>query len=254
VTAVWKPIRSDDIGPAIAKTGRRCGECSLCCRLLDVKELKPTGQWCPHCQPGQGGCTIYQNRPRVCRDYACAWLINSDLDDSWYPAHSRIIVDSTLFPTVSETETVVMRFHVCPHSPDRWREEPYYSTIKSISLLGLRGHEGANWFTIVTVGSYLPGILVLPHREVVWGPGVMMALGPDRFEYVRNQYQDVEAALQLNDLLANVQSLIIQAREANPKLTTMECFDLVAQKLTEKSREQSLDQSSGLVLAPANRS
>jgi hypothetical protein len=42
-----------------AFTGRSCGECSLCCYLLDVPQAgKARRSWCPHCKPGKGGCTI----------------------------------------------------------------------------------------------------------------------------------------------------------------------------------------------------
>src|SRR6516165_9574581 len=38
---------------------RECGKCSLCCKLLPIRELnKPIDTWCPHCRPGHGGCTI----------------------------------------------------------------------------------------------------------------------------------------------------------------------------------------------------
>jgi hypothetical protein len=46
--------------------GRRCGACSLCCQILGVDEppafSKPPDRWCPHCRPGKGGCTIYDER------------------------------------------------------------------------------------------------------------------------------------------------------------------------------------------------
>lgn len=58
-------------------TGRTCGTCRVCCRLPDIPELsKPVSTWCRHIdlnQP-QGGCTIYEDRPRTCREYECAWL------------------------------------------------------------------------------------------------------------------------------------------------------------------------------------
>ena len=59
--------------------GRACGACSLCCKLLQIDEpelKKPANEWCRHCRPGKGGCAIYDERPPVCRDFACEWLIN----------------------------------------------------------------------------------------------------------------------------------------------------------------------------------
>src|SRR5262245_38646563 len=93
------------------KTARRCGECSLCCRLLPIRPAdgaqinetlnkmmdagmikpgefkvtvedfhKPAGQRCPH-QKHHKGCTIYERRPFGCRFWNCRWLINADTAD-----------------------------------------------------------------------------------------------------------------------------------------------------------------------------
>src|SRR5262249_6364064 len=63
-------------------TGRECGECSACCKVLDVLELdKPAHQWCKHCRPGRGGCLIYDRRPTICRVFACAWLIDENVPE-----------------------------------------------------------------------------------------------------------------------------------------------------------------------------
>ena len=59
-----------------ALTGRSCGDCSMCCKLLKIEEdeiNKPANQWCKHCRPG-AGCTIYNDRPLVCRAF-CLWLV-----------------------------------------------------------------------------------------------------------------------------------------------------------------------------------
>jgi len=50
-----------------------CGECTLCCKLLNIKEVdsKP-GEYCKHCKPGIG-CKIYNERPEPCRIFECAW-------------------------------------------------------------------------------------------------------------------------------------------------------------------------------------
>jgi len=59
---------------------RQCGSCSLCCKLLPIAKSdvfdfeKAAGEWCSHCAPGLGGCTIYDTRPQGCRNYKCEWL------------------------------------------------------------------------------------------------------------------------------------------------------------------------------------
>jgi uncharacterized protein len=53
---------------------RECGECSLCCLLLAIKELdKPQNEWCKHVR-AKRGCSIYEQRPDVCRGFECLWL------------------------------------------------------------------------------------------------------------------------------------------------------------------------------------
>src|SRR4051794_7389373 len=72
------------ITPSPIATGRACGSCSLCCKLLPIRELeKPENKWCVHCKPASGGCTIYADRPPSCREFACHWLISKNLGDEW---------------------------------------------------------------------------------------------------------------------------------------------------------------------------
>jgi Fe-S-cluster containining protein len=50
---------------------RSCGECTLCCSIQNIEELnKPEGVKCRHCN---NGCTIYEDRPTVCREFNCLW-------------------------------------------------------------------------------------------------------------------------------------------------------------------------------------
>jgi uncharacterized protein len=135
--------------------GRSCGACSLCCKLLqiDKPELeKPANEWCRHCRPGHGGCSIYNERPPVCRDFACLWLINSTVGDEWYPARSKIIIVEA---------TSELRYFVDPRVPGRWRKEPYHSAIRANARRGLSTGE---FFTYVYVGSRR--WVILPDEDV----------------------------------------------------------------------------------------
>lgn len=51
---------------------RECGDCNACCVTYEIEELnKWPHQPCKHlCSKG---CSIYENRPKVCREYTCAW-------------------------------------------------------------------------------------------------------------------------------------------------------------------------------------
>lgn len=53
--------------------------------------LKPSrGNWCKHCKPGQG-CGIYDNRPKICKEFECGWLAN-DGDEVFRPDNVHMII------------------------------------------------------------------------------------------------------------------------------------------------------------------
>jgi hypothetical protein len=108
---------SEDIEVAVRATGRSCRECSLCCKLppIDTPELqKQANTWCPHCRPGKGGCSIYETRPTLCRNYRCLWLKDAALGEEWKPSHCRMYLHFT-----SAGLAVV----VDPGYPEQWRQE-----------------------------------------------------------------------------------------------------------------------------------
>src|SRR5215813_11866044 len=75
-----------------AQSGRNCGSCALCCKLIGIAELnKPMGQWCPHCIKS-GGCSIYETRPTECRTFNCEWLIAPGIGDEWRPTRAKMVL------------------------------------------------------------------------------------------------------------------------------------------------------------------
>lgn len=48
-----------------------CGECVECCYAFKVEDWKEA---CEECKYEDKGCSIYEDRPQVCKDYECAWL------------------------------------------------------------------------------------------------------------------------------------------------------------------------------------
>jgi hypothetical protein len=110
-------------GEAEIVEGRNCGKCSLCCKVMGIAEIaKGPGVWCKHCAPGKGGCKIYEKRPASCRDFLCGWLVTKELGSEWYPTTAKLVISS---------EATRVIFFVDPAFPNRWREEPYYSLIRS---------------------------------------------------------------------------------------------------------------------------
>jgi hypothetical protein len=57
-----------------SETSRKCGDCSLCCKLLpNVALEKPASKPCQYQRHGHG-CTIYPKRPEECQVWSCRWL------------------------------------------------------------------------------------------------------------------------------------------------------------------------------------
>jgi hypothetical protein len=150
------------ISEMTAVTGRSCGDCSLCCKLMTIDELdKPANQWCKHCKPGRGGCTIYEARPNVCRGFACGWLVSDAYSDEWKPTRSKMVVHYT-----GAKDGMSMRhfeIYVDPAEPARWRQAPYYDDIKAFASQGLTDTPG--FATEVIVGKHKWAIL--PDRDVL---------------------------------------------------------------------------------------
>lgn len=73
--------------------GRECGSCHACCRYTSIPALeKAPNILCKH---WDGGCTIYAERPEVCRGFFCAWRVMPNLDDGWRPDKSKIFLRIT---------------------------------------------------------------------------------------------------------------------------------------------------------------
>lgn len=71
--------------PLTTLAHKTCGECDVCCRVLEVRELnKPEYTDCVHRKKG-GGCGIWTDpsRPHVCGAWNCAFLYG------WIPDHLR---------------------------------------------------------------------------------------------------------------------------------------------------------------------
>jgi hypothetical protein len=134
--------------------GRSCGNCSLCCKLAKVDELdKPSGVWCRHCAPGRGGCTIYETRPPVCRNYFCSWIVDSRLGPEWYPLTSKMILSLE-----NSGQRVCVR--VEPGHADAWRREPYYSQLKTWSRAAVEARRQI----VVFINKRV--IVILPDKDV----------------------------------------------------------------------------------------
>lgn len=112
---------------------RQCGECSLCCKLLGVRELnKPRNKWCEKVRPDKKGCTIWNKEgfPETCGGFKCGWLDREVLPDSMRP--DRIHAFITGF-----TEGAGIAVYVDPGYPLAHRQEPLKQLLEASWRSGL---------------------------------------------------------------------------------------------------------------------
>ena len=107
-----------------------CGECALCCKLIEIPNLAGVGQWCPHCVPGKrdGCCTIYDNRPEVCRGWNCFWRAEN-WPDEFRPDRCKVI-----FEALPGVETILIS--VEPSRPDAWKKKKILRVIEKLYKKG----------------------------------------------------------------------------------------------------------------------
>lgn len=74
-----------------------CGGCTACCKVYHIDSsgvFSLAGNQCPH---ADGGCRIYKDRPTVCRQYKCVWLINPERTAKERPDRVGYVLDHRTF-------------------------------------------------------------------------------------------------------------------------------------------------------------
>lgn len=116
-----------------------CGSCTLCCKLMGVKELdKPNDKWCDHCDKSSG-CTIYETRPESCRIFECVWLQTqtpthpgqTPLPPELQPNRCHVVLCQ------HPTDEKVIQARVDPVYPDAWKKGPIGRLIARLSEHGV---------------------------------------------------------------------------------------------------------------------
>ena len=73
--------------------GRECGECTVCCKVSPIATTELTkgpNTPCPNCTAN--GCAIYDYRPSACRESFCGWRAYAELDNTWRPDISGVLI------------------------------------------------------------------------------------------------------------------------------------------------------------------
>jgi hypothetical protein len=108
-------------------TGRVCGDCQLCCKLLPVPPLKKAaGRRCQHQKFGKG-CAIQDHKPFACRAWSCRWLSDPATAGMSRPDRSHYVIDVVSdYVTVTEdgvaTDIEAMQVWVDPAFPHAHRQ------------------------------------------------------------------------------------------------------------------------------------
>lgn len=100
-----------------------CGECTECCELFEVKSLKatggniietiiidsPAGDLCNYCDKNVG-CKVHEERPKICRDFLCAYAEHERAPIDLRPDRCGIIfekLDKDLFLGTTRHESTI---------------------------------------------------------------------------------------------------------------------------------------------------
>jgi hypothetical protein len=114
-----------------------CGSCTACCRVYAIPQLdppKPAGKWCTHCDIGKG-CKVYDNRPTLCVDFQCLWLM-SQSKDAPLPAELRPDRCKVVFSPTTDPD--IMSGITMPGAPDAWRRGQVRGLIGNMVKTGFR--------------------------------------------------------------------------------------------------------------------
>jgi len=132
----------------LKKIERTCGDCTLCCKVLGIKELdKPPLVYCTHAIKDHG-CAIYATRPESCQTFVCQWLISS-----WLPEWAKPNKIHGVIGTTDNDENLIL-----------W-EDPGYPGVASTKLKDiLRIIVAAGQLIIVACGKKRT---LLGNREAV---------------------------------------------------------------------------------------
>ena len=100
----------------------------MCCSALEIAELKkPAGPKCVNCLAAS--CAIYAERPGVCREFECEWLMSRKL-----PANFRPDLIGVIF--MEEYDLDEYRAVCAPSRPLAWRHPRVFAHLVAVAKTG----------------------------------------------------------------------------------------------------------------------
>ena len=113
-------------------TENLCGECNACCKVFEIPEIdKQAGKWCEHCAISKG-CTIYEDRPQMCVEFECLWLLSQKRADPREQLAPELRPDRCKVVFSPSTNDMIMAATTMPGSPDAWRKPKVRALIDTL--------------------------------------------------------------------------------------------------------------------------
>jgi len=105
----------------------KCGDCTLCCTLLPIKELdKAETTSCIYCNKG---CSIYKDRPASCAEFECLYNSSKDMDIKLRPDNTHIIFEKV-------TKDIYLGL-IDPRYKDAWKVKGIQDYVNELNLKGI---------------------------------------------------------------------------------------------------------------------
>lgn len=131
---------------------RSCGDCDVCCNILEVKELEKEGYTnCIHKMQVffNGGCSIYNERPMSCKEWSCCYILGLIPNDRKYKPNNLGLM---FYPVSAKNNDLNMSMYmaqeVWPKAIEGKIAQELISLFK-IKMLTLIRHYNSNNFTYV---------------------------------------------------------------------------------------------------------
>jgi hypothetical protein len=172
-------ITRDDmrLDPTVKLT-RRCGGCTLCCRLLPVPALDKGYDTCCQHQRSGTGCAIYNDRPLACESWSCAWLCEATGTEGMpRPDQLHFVIDP--FP---DRIKIVREGKIGTFSAAQVWLDPAFPAVRHdprLKAYMLLAAERWNWPTTLRLSAETSISVFAPPlcadrqwHEQSWGPGI----------------------------------------------------------------------------------
>ena len=125
---------------------RICGDCDMCCKWLVNDVYGHLTTPASPCHFLGKGCTIYEDRPNVCRDYYCGYIQN--------------IIPEWMKPTI--TGIIV--------SPERWGTQKEYQMLRVTECDGKLTAESLSWLIQFSIKNNTGLLYNINGRAHKFGP------------------------------------------------------------------------------------